>query len=183
MIFEKLKEQTAEIHREIEKSNTIMSPNITRELYADYLAKILPFIENAEQEIFAQTQAYHDELALETRMKSGLLKSDLNALGGRESKRTSYAPYHLKNLSEALGALYVLEGSTLGGTVISKYLKEKLNLTQDEVKYFVGYAEKTGKMWMDFKYQVLNQTIVFDEDQMIQGALKTFRKYNEVLSS
>jgi heme oxygenase len=64
----------------------------------------------------------------------------------------------IKNSTQAFGALYVLEGSTLGGKMIAKMLlkKEALLLSKGALTFFSGYKEETGKKWKAF-LDVFNQ--------------------------
>lgn len=51
----------------------------------------------------------------------------------------------------ALGALYVLEGASLGGRVIARQVARDLALTPDTgLAFFHGYGDKTGEMWNAF---------------------------------
>lgn len=56
----------------------------------------------------------------------------------------------MQNRYEALGAFYVLEGSVMGGAIISKKLKDQLNIDDNCVKFFSGYGENNSSMWKDF---------------------------------
>ncbi len=81
------------------------------------------------------------------------------------------------NVYQAMGALYVLEGSTLGGRSITRMLLKnpQVNLQTDQVQFFNGYGEATGKMWTSF-VQVLNQlsTNTVDVEAMVAAADQTF---------
>lgn len=51
----------------------------------------------------------------------------------------------------ALGALYVLEGASLGGRVIARHVADALALTPDTgLAFFCGYGDATGEMWRRF---------------------------------
>ena len=55
------------------------------------------------------------------------------------------------DLPTALGAMYVLEGSTLGGRYITKAVRAKLGLTPgDGCSYFASYGDRVGLMWKAF---------------------------------
>jgi heme oxygenase len=56
----------------------------------------------------------------------------------------------IQNKYEALGAFYVLEGSVMGGAIISKKLKEQLNIDDSCLSFFRGYGENNPSMWKDF---------------------------------
>ena len=64
----------------------------------------------------------------------------------------------IENKAQAFGAMYVLEGSTLGGRVISKMLmkNESIILTEANLQFFSGYKEETGTKWKVF-LEALNQ--------------------------
>lgn len=50
----------------------------------------------------------------------------------------------------ALGYLYVLEGSTLGGQLLYRHLRETLRLTRECTNYLRGYESRTGPQWRAF---------------------------------
>jgi len=55
------------------------------------------------------------------------------------------------SLSEIVGMMYPLEGSTLGGQVISKHLRRNLGLTPDHgARFFHGYGDDTESFWSAF---------------------------------
>jgi heme oxygenase len=90
----------------------------------------------------------------------------------------------LKNRNTALGALYVLEGSTLGGRGITKLLLKnaQLNLQPGEVQFFNGYGAETGTMWIAF-LKILNQYGETDvaRTQMAMAANETFTLFKNWL--
>lgn len=87
----------------------------------------------------------------------------------------------VNNLPQAMGALYVMEGSTLGGRGITKMLlkKEDVLLTIDHLQFFNGYGEATGPMWMAF-VNVLNSFPFSDDEvaQLTESANSTFNHFN-----
>jgi heme oxygenase len=56
----------------------------------------------------------------------------------------------IDSYARALGALYVLEGSTLGGRIIAGMISRQLTTTKG-ISYFIGYGAETGKMWQSLK--------------------------------
>ena len=60
----------------------------------------------------------------------------------------------LGDLAEAMGALYVIEVSALGGRVIAPQLKRTLGLAQGRgASYFHGFGGETAAMWANFRVQ------------------------------
>ncbi len=56
--------------------------------------------------------------------------------------------------AEAMGSLYVIEGSALGARVIAPQLKRTLGLGQGRgASYFHGFGGETGAMWANFRMQ------------------------------
>lgn len=55
-------------------------------------------------------------------------------------------------LPAAFGSMYVIEGSALGGQVITPWLKRDLGLEPGRgASYFHGHGDRTGAMWRDFR--------------------------------
>ncbi len=58
----------------------------------------------------------------------------------------------LDTLVQALGSIYVIEGSALGGRVIAPHLKKTLDIGPGHgASYFHGFGGQTGEMWRDFR--------------------------------
>ena len=75
----------------------------------------------------------------------GLSEHDISRLPGCPTMP------RLRSLPEGLGALYVLEGATLGGQVITRNLRSGLGIDAGTGgRFFAAYGEKTGIMWRDF---------------------------------
>lgn len=95
-----------------------------------------------------------DEALLEPRRRLYLLEADLAALGFSvdEVGALPRCPLPaLRDAAEALGSLYVMEGSTLGGRVIERHVERYLGLGgQSGCAYFAGYGAGTGAMWRAF---------------------------------
>lgn len=58
----------------------------------------------------------------------------------------------LPNRSAAFGAMYVLEGSALGGQVIARRVAERFGFDgQRGAAYFLGFGDRTGALWREFR--------------------------------
>lgn len=83
----------------------------------------------------------------------------------------------VKNKYQAFGAMYVLEGSTLGGRAITKMLLKNtsLNLQPSQVHFFNGYGSQTCSRWTAF-LEILNAVsqTASAQQQMIAAANETF---------
>ena len=78
------------------------------------------------------------------------------------------------NEAEALGALYVLEGATLGGQVIIKQLKKNDSFAAFPLAYYNVYTKQTGLRWKQF-LEVINR--YEDHESAVQGAQKVYELY------
>ncbi len=57
----------------------------------------------------------------------------------------------IDGLPAALGMMYVLEGSTLGGRYITRAVGANLGLRPgDGCSYFASYGDRVGPMWKEF---------------------------------
>jgi heme oxygenase len=81
-----------------------------------------------------------------------LLQDDLRALGLRTgASADAYVPA-LGGVPEALGSLYVLEGSALGGQFIAARAKKLLGLTPERgAAYYHGAGAGTAARWREFQ--------------------------------
>jgi heme oxygenase len=77
--------------------------------------------------------------------------------------------------AEALGAMYVLEGSTLGGKIILKTLQSR-GVSTDELHFLDPYGTDAGALWRAF-LRVLERETAPDQTAMnecVSGAIKAF---------
>jgi heme oxygenase len=77
--------------------------------------------------------------------------------------------------AEALGAFYVLEGSTLGGKTILKALKSQ-GVATDDLHFLDPYGEAAGAHWRSF-LKVLERETAHSRSAMnacVSGAIKAF---------
>ncbi|MGV3524289.1 MAG: biliverdin-producing heme oxygenase [Candidatus Sericytochromatia bacterium] len=90
------------------------------------------------------------------RQKMVFLTRDLQALGvNPDQQQTPEGAPTLHNLAEALGAAYVLEGSTLGGSVIRRaLLKHEALAAKCSFHYYACYGDSLRMRWVDFAQSV-----------------------------
>lgn len=114
-------------------------------------------------------------LRFRERQRLPLLTSDLEKLGrATDLQRATLGGMALpQNEPEALGALYVLEGSTLGGKLITKSLKQCTDWPLKGISYFNPYGERTGSMWAEFQLE-LSAVSHSCADDVVRGANQTF---------
>lgn len=175
-----LKEATAEMHQALERlplSAFIIDPGVTVTNYQDYLLKMLPIVVDLEQNLYPLLQGIVPDL--DQRRKLPLLLQDLKALDvevpGRLPLPLTASAENIR-IPFAMGILYVMEGSTLGGRMIGNNIQKALGFTPASgAKYFAGYGAATGSMWKNF----LNDLQTFEANQnageeIIRGAQFAF---------
>ncbi len=114
------------------------------------------------------------------RRKTAALANDLKDLGINLPKLADNADLpHIKNHLQSLGALYVIEGSTLGGKIISKMIQQQLNIGDNVgLSFFNGYGESTSLMWEIFKQCINYPMEAYQDDIVIASANDTFSKFS-----
>ena len=120
--------------------------------YRRLLEKFYGFYAPLEQHLLRVAGLEKAVPDLASRMKAHLLREDLKDLGGDAlilPLCQSLPP--LENVAEALGCLYVLEGATLGGQILSRHAKNALGITPLYAgRFFSSYGGQVGSMWKRF---------------------------------
>ncbi|WP_345465797.1 biliverdin-producing heme oxygenase [Deinococcus carri] len=175
----RLKQATQDQHQEVEALMPVMQPSLSLEAYARLLRQLQGVVEPLEARLLTLTLPAPFGIGLRLK-KAPLLMRDLAALPATPPVRL--APPPLAGVPEALGALYVLEGATLGGQVITRHLRRHLGLTPERGgAYFHGYGPDTGRMWQAFGEAMNRWGTVGEEARVIGGAQMTFRAFGDAL--
>lgn len=178
LVTDILKKETAQYHDEIEQklaSNKLFEGTFNQDDYYKMLIVNHQFIQALEPEIKALLKIEDLELLNKINLnKLQLLEKDLVELNLKINEPIKVEV--LKNRAEALGALYVIEGSMLGGMVIAKQLKKYPELEQAGFNYFGHYGQDIGPIWKSF-VAYLNENIISEEDQndTLNGAIKAYQ--------
>ncbi len=176
-LLEQLKSKTAISHKRLETAVDILNPALTREAYRALLSDFYAFYAPLEQQVFEASAWAELKFDLAARRKLPLLERDLKALG--VALPAWCTSLKLTGFAQLLGGLYVTEGATLGGQVMTRHLKTSLGLTPDSgAAFFASYGERVGPMWLEFRSflsaQATNQKT---EAEIVAGALETFTQF------
>ncbi|WP_221091305.1 biliverdin-producing heme oxygenase [Deinococcus aquaedulcis] len=180
MIMTQLKEATAALHDAVEAQMPVLRPDLTRAEYTQLLSQVYWAVAPLD----AQVQALDlpGAFLAAQRQKTPLLRRDLAALGAAVPPLPLVAGPAL-DLPGALGALYVLEGATLGGQVISRHLQGTLGLSPEAGgAYFHGYGRATGAMWRAFGEAMTAQVTPAQAPAVLAGAQAAFARFAQALS-
>jgi len=155
----------------------IMSPELTREAYCELLAGFYGFIAPAEESLLRSGACEQTQVHFSGREKTPILVKDLENLGLPTPMVISKdAALNLSSPAKALGYLYVMEGSTLGGQFISKHLKKHLGLdAENGAAYFNGYGSETSARWKEFCGALIASAASLNQDDaIVESARVTF---------
>lgn len=184
-----LRTQTTPCHKALEQNKysvALMAHETSLNDYSTYLKKLYGFVKPYEQQVLSKVGALVPDV--EGRRKAHLLESDLKALGLSEADINALLVYNYPapaNEAEALGAMYVLEGSTLGGNIIYKRLNHLIGIEKEtNGKYFTAYGDMSGMKWKGFmeafgEYAVSHNA----EQEIINTAIATFTNMDKWLSN
>ncbi len=183
MILERLKSETRPQHDKIEEvgfSGKIMSGQLTLDEYKLLVInnyRMHKLVEGAMDKM-PEIKAL-EGLEFESRKKMPFLVEDLKNVGlnpddyGVEDINLDVSDFH-----KAMGTYYVLEGSTLGGSVIARKLATNQNLANaglTDFKFYGCYGDMVGPRWKAFQQVLVNvATDKAAEDKMVAGATATF---------
>jgi heme oxygenase len=176
MLINKLRERTKATHEALEHS---MFPFIKNVHDISTYAKLLQIfygyykpLQNAIDVQIDQT-LFPDYPNLR---KTEWILEDLTALGQTVPEiPLCKLDFYIASHAAAMGALYVMEGSTLGGKIICKTIA--INLEKDEkegFKFFNGYGNETGGRWKTFLASLDSYSDTNVEDAIIDSANNVF---------
>ncbi len=183
MLSHIIRTTTAPWHTRLEQAmfaDAIMDGSLT---LADYnkVLRVNYYVHHLlEPSIFtALREQVKQEIKLANRAKLPALKEDMirSSISFSGDEYLAITIPVFANEAEALGALYVLEGATLGGQVIIKQLKKNDIFSTLPLAYYNVYAGQTGLMWKQF-LEVINQ--YEDQESAIRGAQKVYALYLSV---
>lgn len=185
MITERLKTETAQLHKETEEVSfgaKIMSGTLTPAEYAVIIEKnyiLHALVEKALKDYTALNNV--EGLDIADRYKTDSLIADMSLLG-KELPSLPNANITINSLEEALGMMYVLEGATLGGAYILKALVRTPSMQDVKTYNYYGvYGDTIGPKWKTFQQVLIsNITTKEQEDKTIAAASKTFELFKDV---
>jgi len=178
-----LKSATQHEHEALDKALDLMNPEIDATTYRRQLEAFFGIYAPMEHALAAVEGWSEHGIDLPSRCKAEALRADLVTLGVENPDALPMCQTlpSLPGLATAFGSLYVLEGASLGGRLISRHVEKQFNYTAAHgARYFNGYGARTGEMWMTFRSAV--DTYGGEpgrQDEMIVGALATFVAFRQ----
>lgn len=157
-----LRAETATAHHQLEGALDLLGPALDRTRYIRLVAAFDRFLTGWEP-LLAQALPAGEYALFADRQHSARTRLDLRSLAAAHGDATvDHALRGMPPVCDSLpvlgdaargwGSAYVIEGSTLGGRVISRHLTTTLGLTPENgASYFAGYGANTGVMWNEFR--------------------------------
>jgi heme oxygenase len=179
MLSQSIKIATEKEHQKLEKKVIGKLKSINNESsYAEMLKIFYAYFGAIEEAIkpFITSDLLPD---YSQRRSSKDIKQDILELGSDVNDSFTTNVPQITNSTQALGALYVLEGSIMGGSIIVKVV-EKAGIKKG-ISFFSGYGQNTSYMWSTF-IDVLNKNAETEEKEVeaIQSADETFEHFSRL---
>jgi len=183
MMLTALRSATREHHLRVERAVDLPARLRSLTNYRELLERFLGYYGPLEQRLLAVASTQTLPIELQPRLKTALLQQDLLVLG-RTAEQIGALPVcrdlpQVADVAGAMGCLYVLEGSTLGGQFIRKAVDRQLGLGPDNgCKFFAGYGADTGAQWSAFCSSLADYGDRHPgaEGQVIAAAAETFAR-------
>lgn len=153
---DELKAGTTPAHRDLERALNLLRADFSladyRRLLVRYYGFYVPF------ERFLHAKAHQQSAAAQfycgDRLKRTWLETDLLALDIDFSAYGDHIPDErfttlFPSEEHILGAVYVIEGSMLGGAILSKHVMKRLQITPEAgLRFFSGYGLAAEEKWL-----------------------------------
>jgi heme oxygenase len=177
-VLRRLRTCTAAEHEDVERTLDLLDPALGRDRLAEVLGRMHGFWIAAEAGLdrwAAGNPADADAVDWSRRRRAALFAADLRSLDATPAADGPSLP-PVTDTDRALGRLYVLEGSTVGGTFIDRHLASLPHLAGIRIRAFSPYGGDTGAMWAAFR-RVTREHVAAggDAEVMVDSARDTFR--------
>jgi heme oxygenase len=176
-----IKKETAGLHVMLESLpllTAIVSPGVTDRQYYCYLVLMQKITDVYEREMLRLLPGIISMPGQTSQSK--LIETDLEHIEYTLPRETGISDYEIPpgklSVPFALGFMYVMEGSKLGGKVIFKHIHRHLGYTEESgAGYLAGYGADTAGHWKKFLLALSLYAVENDcEEEIIQGAMFAF---------
>lgn len=175
----KIKQQTKPYHDRVEKlplPSKLYNLSITHEEYHFYLETFYSIHYTIERQLatFSHWEQYNIDLT--DYFRRHLLVRDLRLI--KADAPLVQSNLTIENFAKALGYLYVLTGSTMGGMILSKKVQETFPLSPYHLahNYFDAFGPATHSRFLELMKAI--ESYLKDnpnqEEQIISGAIECY---------
>ena len=171
---------TQSLHERVEAAVDL--PAQAERDYRALLVALLALFEPVEARLAALPWA-EAGLDLRRHLRAPLLRADLRALGVSPADAPRVPAPAIGSLAAGFGALYVLEGSALGGTLIARRAAAALGLGPEATRFFRSEGRDVGPTWRAF-LAALDAYVVGPERlaAAVQTAAATFEAFERSIA-
>jgi heme oxygenase (biliverdin-IX-beta and delta-forming) len=186
MHLQNLRQATSSEHKGLEYELDLLRQSFTLAEYVALLRRFQLYLRHWEPLVLDRLVREIPGL-MGPRMKLEAIEKDMQDLAFVEAAENippGLRPVlpELDTPAQAIGSMYVLEGSTLGGQILSRHFEKQLGVTRDRgCRYFSGYGQDTGMMWKSF-CKALESRPARETAEMAEAAAETFRSLRIWLS-
>lgn len=181
-ILDEIKHQTKSSHQQVEKVLIHELKNLrNKDDYGKLLERLFLFYKPIEVILH---NTIDDSMIpdISKRKHTHHILRDLELLDYQMENTPQKSSLNITTPSYAFGVLYVIEGSTMGGQIISKMLHSKIEMGGlDATNYFSSYREDNHAMWTAFRNHILELEKALNPNEMLRGAKDTFEKLEDFL--
>lgn len=181
--LEFLRKQTSKLHAQLEASVDLNKSLGSVSTYVSLLCRYLSVYRPFEEALLSGMADLLNATSWRYHSKVTLIERDLLALGPdlrtNQLARWPILP-KLDNPDSALGALYVVEGSSLGGQVIYRDVQRRLGLdARSGAAFFFGAGTQTSVAWKEFTVMLEQQ--ISDPELAASAACAMFEAFRQGL--
>ncbi len=176
-ILKRLRSETSERHADLEQKLPLVDPHLSRDGYRAILEGFFGYYVPLEAQLGGSAVWGGLDFDFSARRKVPQLEKDLGVLGRTTEDLPQCAELpELVTISQVLGCLYVIEGATLGGQIITRHLQANLGITPETGgAFFAGYGVENGARWQAFGAMITAAAAQFGgEDEIVASANRTF---------
>lgn len=176
MLSDYLKQNSKEQHLSLEekfRSNHIFDKTYSLQdykkfLYANY-ALHHSFETPLEQSL---SEEFKSAIQYNERKKLAIIENEITTLGLPLLEKSEL--FTIENEAEAIGILYVMEGSTLGGNIIKKQLSKNEEFANMEFNFLGVYGAEIGNFWKNFISQINEKIQEESYSDVLTGTMKAY---------
>jgi len=189
-LIDKLKEHCHQRHLQVragEYASKIMDGSLTKAEYTVLILANYVFHNTLELSLNKHlAENWKLELSWHHRAKSVFARQDLRSLGCEHLivkllDKEPLGNYSIDSGEQAIGALYVAEGTAIGGVIIKKNLQKIDWIVQNDfpIRFYGCYGQSLSPLWKEFVAFVCQVEV--NHESVLNQAYQTFEFYEQIL--
>ena len=185
-LAETLREETKNEHASTEKAMMpLLKGSRDKASYSRLLCAMYTYLKPVEDAIFRKLDAtFLPDQA--SRRNMDAMAADLQALGSADcAQEMSTDVPEIATAAQAFGALYVLEGSTMGGQIVGQIIRKNMPEDLHHTRYFDSYGDQTRAMWGRFiaSMNAYGEAHPAAHEEVLSAARETFSLFEKHLKA